>query len=298
MSKRVAAPAGWGTIAPWPHRRGQATARASRRKTWFSASFLLLVAAYALIVPLTDAADPRLVHLGAFLAPPSPEHPMGTDLLGRDLWVRCAQALRISLLIAAAAALASTVIGVLVGALAGAAGGIADRIAMRVVDGTNALPHLLLGLVLLSLFRGQWWAIVASIGLTHWTQVARIVRAEILQVRTLDFVNAAIGAGATRIQVWCTHLLPAVIPQALIAVVLLLPHAVWHESSLSFLGVGLPPNDPSLGTLLEDARAGLLAGGWWLLAFPAGLLAATALALAGLGSALRAGRPSAIGVVS
>ncbi len=143
---------------------------------------------------------------------------------------------------------------------------------MRLVDVTNALPHLLLAVVIVALWRGQWWAIVLSIVLTHWTQVARIVRSRLLAERTADYVLLARASGASSAAIWCTHLIPAVAPQAAIALVLQLPHAIWHESSLSFLGVGLPPESASLGLLLEDARGGLLAGAWWLLVFPAGLL--------------------------
>lgn len=248
---------------------------------------LVVLAGYAVIVPLFSDADPRVVDLVNALQAPSAAHPMGTDLLGRDLLLRCAQGLRISLLLALAAAAVSTVIGTLVGTLSALLGGLIDKVVMRLVDATNALPHLLLGVVIAALWRGQWWAIVASIGLTHWTQVARIVRSEILSIRTREHVVTAISWGATRSQVWASHLLPAVVPQALIAVILLLPHAIWHESALSFLGVGLPPNDPSLGTLLQDARSGILAGGWWLLLFPAGLLTAACLAVAGIGGHLR-----------
>lgn len=253
---------------------------------------LIGVALYAVVVPFFATADPRTVDLRGYLQGPSPAHPMGTDLLGRDLLVRCAQGIRASLVIAAAAAVMSTVIGIVVGSLSAAVGGWTDRFVMRVVDATNALPHLLLGVVIVSLWRGQWWAIVVSIGLTHWTQVARIVRSELLSVRTREHVRAPVVFGASRVQVWSTHLLPAIVPQAMIAVVLLLPHAIWHESSLSFLGVGLQPNDPSLGTLLQDARSGILAGGWWLLLFPASLLTATCLAIAGIGGHLsRAAMP-------
>jgi ABC-type dipeptide/oligopeptide/nickel transport system permease subunit len=248
---------------------------------------LLVCGAYAVVVPLFSSVDPRVVELDRALAAPSGAHLMGTDLLGRDLLVRCAQGLRVSLLLAAAAAIVSTVLGVIIGTASALVGGFVDKLVMRLVDATNALPHLLLGVVIASLWRGQWWAIVASIGLTHWTQVARIVRSEILSIRTREHVLAAISFGASRRQVWATHLVPAVVPQALIAVVLLLPHAVWHESALSFLGVGLPPNDPSLGTLLQDARSGILAGGWWLLVFPAGLLTTVCLAIAGIGGHLR-----------
>jgi peptide/nickel transport system permease protein len=231
-----------------------------------------LVLAFAVLVPWLQPLDPRAVDLSAVLRAPSPEHFFGTDQLGRDVWIRSAQGLRMSLLLALGASVFSTVLGVGVGLLAAWRGGLVDRLAMRLVDTTNALPHLLLAVVIVALWRGQWWAIVLSIALTHWTQVARIVRSRLLAERTADYVQLARASGAPAAAIWCTHLVPAVAPQAAIALVLQLPHAIWHESSLSFLGVGLPPESASLGLLLEDARGGLLAGAWWLLAFPAGLL--------------------------
>lgn len=235
--------------------------------------FLLAAAAlYAVLVPWLQPLDPREVDLGAVLRAPSGEHFFGTDQLGRDVWIRSAQALRVSLLVALGAAALSTVLGVCVGILAAWRGGVLDRMAMRLVDATNALPHLLLAVVLVALWHGRWWAIALSIALTHWTQVARIVRARLLVLRSCDYVRLAGASGAGSAFIWFTHLVPAVAPQAAIALVLQLPHAIWQESALSFLGVGLPPESASLGLMLEDARGGLLTGAWWLLVFPAGLL--------------------------
>ena len=108
-----------------------------------------------------------------------------------------------------------------------------------------------------------------------------------MSLRERPYIDAAILAGASRRHVIMRHLVPATAPQALIAVVLLLPHAVWHESTLSFLGFGLPPHKPSLGTLLEEARSSLLFGGWWTLVFPATVLVIATVAVAVAGSALR-----------
>ncbi|MCV9995264.1 ABC transporter permease subunit [Paeniglutamicibacter sp. ZC-3] len=235
-------------------------------------ALLGLAVSYAVLVPWLQPLDPRAVDLSAVLQAPSGQHFFGTDTLGRDVWTRSAQGLRMSLFLALLASGFSTALGVGVGLLAAWRGGLVDRIAMRLVDATNALPHLLLAVVIVALWRGQWWAIVLSIALTHWTQVARIVRSRLLAERTADYVQLARASGAGTAFIWFTHLLPAVAPQAAIALVLQLPHAIWHESSLSFLGVGLPPESASLGLLLDDARGGLLAGAWWLLAFPAGLL--------------------------
>ena len=154
-------------------------------------ALLGLAVLYAVLVPWLQPLDPRAVDLEAVLQAPSPEHFFGTDQLGRDVWIRSAQGLRMSLLLALLASGFSTVLGVGVGLLAAWRGGLVDRIAMRLVDATNALPHLLLAVVIVALWRGQWWAIVLSIALTHWTQVARIVRSRLL-ARTRGRLRAAL----------------------------------------------------------------------------------------------------------
>ncbi|MGP9780885.1 ABC transporter permease subunit [Glutamicibacter sp. AOP12-B1-11] len=245
----------------------------------------LIVGALVLYAVCVPWLNPQAVHradLSAVFHPPGLDHLFGTDQLGRDLWVRSAQALRLSLLLAAASAAASTLIGVGVGVLAAYAGGIVDRIAMRLVDTLNAVPHLLLSVVVLSMWPGRWWAIVAAIALTHWTQVARIVRSRLISERESQYVALSRAAGARPLAIWVNHLIPAVAPQAAIALVLQLPHAIWHESALSFLGVGLPPQAASLGLILEDARGGVLSGAWWLLVIPAGLLVLLSAALSAL----------------
>lgn len=258
-----------------------------KRRLILAASVLGLLALYAILVPLLSGVDDRVTDFAAARQGPSWTHWFGTDSAGRDLFVRSAAAIRTSLVIAALCALLATVIGTAVGAIAGLWGGWTDRIVMRSTDAINALPHLLLGIVIVAMFRGSVTAVVLSIALTHWTQVARIVRSEILGLRERPYIDAAVLAGASRRHVIGRHLLPAVMPQALIAVVLLLPHAIWHESTLSFLGFGLPPHEPSLGTLLSEARSSLLLGGWWTLVFPAGILVVATVSVAVAGSALR-----------
>ncbi|MCZ4590440.1 ABC transporter permease [Rhodococcus opacus] len=258
----------------------------SRTLVW-ALVVLTTIAAYALVVPLLAGGDPRLTDFAAAYQAPSSAHWFGTDSAGRDLFVRGATGLRVSLVIAAVCAAASTALGLTVGVAAGALGGGVDRIVMRLVDGINALPHLLLGIVIVALYPGNLAAIVASIALTHWTQVARIARAEVRPARSATYIEAARLAGATRTRVMITHLVPAAAGQALVAVVLLLPHAIWHESTLSFLGLGLPPDQASLGTLLQDARTTVLTGSWWTLTFPAAALVITTLTVAAAGTTLR-----------
>lgn len=247
----------------------------------------LLIVAYALVVPVLHPVDPTWVDFERAARPPSAEFWFGTDAAGRDLFSRTASGLRISLLIAVVSALSAAVIGALVGVLSAALGGIVDTIVMRLVDSINALPHLVLGIVIVAFFRGSVTALIIAIALTHWTQVARIVRACVLPLRGSDFVAASVNAGYSRWQIIRAHYLPAVVPQVAISLTLLTPHAVWHESTLSFLGVGLAPHEPSIGVLLQMGQAALITGQWWMLLFPALALIGTTLAFAATGRGLR-----------
>ncbi|MEU3019801.1 dipeptide/oligopeptide/nickel ABC transporter permease/ATP-binding protein [Nocardiopsis sp. NPDC007018] len=252
------------------------------------ATALAALVAYAVLVPWwagTQTAD-----FSQALLPPGPGQWFGTDHSGYDLFVRSAEGLRVSLLVALVCAVVATVLGVAVGAVAATTGGRADRVLMRTTDGVNALPHLLIGVVIVALYPGSLTAIIASIALTHWPQIARVVRAEMLSVRSSEYVEAAYLWGSSRRRVLVRHLLPAALPQAAVGLVMLVPHAVWHESTLSFLGLGLSPDEASLGTLLEIARGDVFTGAWWALAAPAGVLVATTLSVAGLTRALD-GRP-------
>lgn len=249
-----------------------------------------LVAIVAIGWPIV--AGPQSPDFAASLRAPGGEHLLGTDHSGYDLGVRTAQGLRISLVIAALCAVLSTLIGLLIGIGSVTVGGWFDAVVMRVVDGVNALPHLVVGVVIAAMWRGEPIAIVASIALTHWPAVARVVRAELLDNTSAGWIESARLAGASRSFIATRHLLPAVTGQALVAMTVLLPHAVWHETTLSFLGVGLSPDEASLGTLLGQARGDVLSGAWWTLAVPGVALMITALACAAAASTLRrASRP-------
>ncbi|MEB7505385.1 ABC transporter permease [Arthrobacter koreensis] len=247
---------------------------------------LVLITAYAVFVPMLAGTDEKLTDFSSARLPPSSEHLFGTDHAGRDLFLRLASGLRVSLLIAVLCALLAMGLGMLAGAASAALGSRTDRIIMRVIDGINAVPHLLLGVVIVAMFRGSVTAIIASIALTHWTQVARIIRAEVLSLRSREYVDAAYLLGLTRGQVLRRHFLPGTLAQGVLATVMLLPHAIWHESTLSFLGLGLSPDQASLGTLLKEAQSEVMLGGWWALAFPALLLLATTLAVAACGNGI------------
>ncbi|WP_328862505.1 ABC transporter permease [Streptomyces sp. NBC_00306] len=269
--------------------RSRGRTRRSTRTVRVSVSAVVVTAVVlaVLVVPPIAQLDEQAVDLSMKLQPPSPAHPFGTDDVGRDLLLRCVYGLRISLLVGVVAALVATVIGTLVGAAAAAFGGWTDRLVMRLVDTFASVPHLLLGIFIVAMFRPGVWPVVVSVALTHWLSTARIVRSEVLSLRSRPYIDAAISGGASRWRVTARHLLPGVLPQAGLAAVLMVPHAMWHESALSFLGLGLPAHEASLGNLVQSARGSLLAGDWWPTLFPGLFLIIPTLAVAGLAGAWR-----------
>ncbi|MEU6012218.1 ABC transporter permease [Streptomyces sp. NPDC047453] len=269
--------------------RSYGTNRRSTRTLRVRSSAALVAATVLaiLVVPPLVQLDQQAVDLAAKLLPPSWAHPFGTDDLGRDLLLRCVYGLRVSLLVGVAAAVTATVVGTAVGATAGALGGWVDRGIMRVVDTVSSVPHLLLGIFIVAMFRPGVWPVIVSVALTHWLSTARIVRAEVLSLRSRPYVDAAVSGGASRWRVTVRHLLPAVLPQAALAAALMVPHAMWHESALSFLGLGLPTHMASLGTLIQGARGSLLAGQWWPTLFPGLFIIVPTLAIAGLAGTWR-----------
>ncbi|MGW0142067.1 ABC transporter permease [Streptomyces calvus] len=277
------------TTAAEPAWRAHGTARRSTHtlRLRVSAALVGVTVLAVLLVPPLVQLDQQAVDLAAKLRPPTWAHPFGTDDVGRDLLLRCVYGLRVSLLVGVVAALTATVIGTAVGATAGALGGWADRAVMRLVDTLSSVPHLLLGVFIVAMFRPGVWPVVISVALTHWLSTARIVRAEVLSLRSRPFIDAAVSGGASRWRVTVRHLLPAVLPQAGLAAVLMVPHAMWHESALSFLGLGLPTHTASLGTLIQGARGSLLAGQWWPTLFPGIFLIVPTLAVAGLAGVWR-----------
>ncbi|MFC0314846.1 ABC transporter permease [Gordonia phosphorivorans] len=258
---------------------------AAVRHWWPVAAAAAGILAVIVLGFILDAGRPDFANA---LQPPSSSHLAGSDHFGHDLLARTVTGLRTSLAIAAVCALLSAAIGAAIGVAAASWGGWFDAIVMRLVDGVNALPHLVLGLVIAAMWRGALVAIIASIALTHWPAVARVVRAELLSARHSGWIEQARLAGASRWFIARHHLLGAVTGQLLVALIVLVPHAIWHESTLSFLGVGLSPESASLGALLNSARGDVLTGAWWTLAVPGIALIVAALGCAAATTRIRA----------
>ncbi|SDG02884.1 peptide/nickel transport system permease protein [Sinosporangium album] len=258
-----------------------------RRSLVFAVATLVVLGLAVLLVPPIVQLDERIVDLRSAGLPPSLSHPLGTDEVGRDVLLRSIYGLRVSFTVGMVASLVSITIGGLVGLVAGSVGGTVDRVLMRVLDGFNSIPHLLLGIFIVAMFSPSPVAVVVSVGVTHWTTTARIVRSEVLSLRSRPFIEAAISGGASRARVLRRHLLPHLFPHLILATVLMIPHAIWHETALSFLGLGLPPHMASLGNMISDGQRSLLTGDWWASLAPGLFIVLPTLAVALLANHLR-----------
>ena len=218
---------------------------------------------------------------------PSLEHPFGTDWMGRDMLLRTLAGLSTSVLVGLLAAGASSVIALVLGAVAALGGKKADAAVTWLIDLMLGIPHIVL-LILISLALGKgFWGVTIGVAVTHWPSLARVVRAEILQCKQSTFVAAARRLGQTPLRIAAKHMVPYVLPQFIVGLILLFPHAILHEAAVTFLGFGLPPEQPAIGVILSESMAYLSAGMWWLAVFPGLALIATVLLFDLAGSSLR-----------
>jgi peptide/nickel transport system permease protein len=233
----------------------------------------------------------------AKLRGPSATHPLGTDDLGQDLLARMLYGGRISLAVGIAAMLIAVVIGVSIGAASGHFGGLLDHVLMRVTDLFLALPQLPLLLLIVYLFRdalkkvlgpelGIFVMIVAVVGGLRWMPVARLVRAQILSLREKEFVEAARGLGAPPFRQVLRHVLPNAMGPVIVAATIDVAAAIIAESSLSFLGLGFPPDIPTWGRILFDAKDNLDFAPHWAI-FPGSAIFLTVLSINFIGDGLR-----------
>lgn len=200
--------------------------------------------------------------------PPSRACPFGTDWLGRDVLLRTIKGLSLSITIGALASAVSAVLATIIGALAAIGSKWLDAVISWLIDLVMGVPHLvLLLLIAFALGRGLWGLLI-GIALTHWTSLARLVRAEVLQIRSQQYIMVSKRLGHSSGWILRRHILPHIVPQFIVGLVLLFPHAILHESALSFLGYGLPPEQPAIGIILSESIKTLSGGMWWLAFFP------------------------------
>ena len=199
---------------------------------------------------------------------PSLSHPFGTDWLGRDMFFRTVKGLRNSIVIGTIASLVSSVIAIIVGGLAGTMTKWADDLVRMVIDLVMGIPHLIF-IILISVFVGKGAkGIIIGVALTHWVSLSRIIRNEVLQVRNEQYVLISRRFGKSNWYIFKNHMVPIVLPQYIIGLVLMFPHAILHEASVTFLGFGLSPETAAIGIILSESMKYLISGMWHLAVFP------------------------------
>ncbi len=269
---------------------GRISGRWKTAPTGSSAGIVVAIIAAALLAPVLAPYDPtaQLDLANGRLLPPSPAHPLGTDLFSRDLLSRLLYGARLSLWIACFSIAISVVVGTGVGLTAGYLGRTADAFLMRLVDAAIAVPRIFLLLVVLTLWeRGGIVTIVMVLGLTGWFGTSRLVRAEVLSLKQRDFITAARALGIAPTVILLRHILPNVSAPVIVSATLGVGQIVLTEAALSYLGVGVPPPHPSWGSMIADAQP-FLPTHPWMAIVPGLALAGTVVAFSFLGESLQA----------
>lgn len=258
------------------------------RSACVAGAALCAIALFAVLGPMLSSFSYDKLDWQHLAAPPlASAHWLGTDRLGRDLYVRTLYGVRLSLAIGLIATAISVLIGVGWGATAGFLGGRVDGVMMRIVDVLNALPYLFLVIALTTLFgRGNPYVLFVAIGAVGWLTMARIVRGQAVSLRHRRFIEAAVASGASTPHILVRHIVPNVLGPVVVYAALTVPQMILFESFLSFLGLGVQEPLASLGTLIRDG-AEQMSSAPWLLTVPATVLVVLLLAFNLLGDGLR-----------
>lgn len=251
--------------------------------------FLVIPAVFA---PLVAPYDPFAGSLGARLVPPvwqeggTTEHLLGTDKLGRDMLSRVIYGARVSLTVSLIAIFVSGIIGTLLGVISGYFGGRTDSVVMRLVDISLSLPTILLALVLSAALGPSFTTVLVVISVLLWSRYARLVRGETLAIKERDFIARARVAGASHLRIMLLYILPNTVNSLVVLATLQVGYVILLESTLSFLGAGLPRAEPAWGLMVADGRE-LIVTAWWVSMFPGIAILLTVLSLNLLGDWLR-----------
>lgn len=241
----------------------------------------------ALLAPFVIPWDPMAISLPIRLAPPSGEHWLGCDELGRDILSRILMGARISLAVGSSVVAVSLTLGLMMGLLAGYWGGKFDTfLNVLVINSLQSLPGILLAIAVVAFLGPGFWKLVIALSLGGWIGFARLARGQALQVKELEFIEAARALGAGHARILFRHILPNILPPILVQASIAMAGAVLAEASLSFLGLGVPPPTPSWGSMLSSAR-GYLFSAPHLAIWPALAVMGTVLSFNFLGDALR-----------
>src|SRR5665213_2887573 len=279
-------------LHPQSMRTAAASARILRlaRDQPLAATGIILLTVFvlaAIFAPWLAPADPAALHLHARLLAPGAGHLFGTDELGRDILSRCLYGARISLTVAVSVVAISLAVGLFAGGLAGFYGGLTDHILnVYVSNAFLALPGILLAIAFVAFLGPGLVNLILALTLSGWVYYARLVRAQVLAVKELEFVEAARALGASDLRIVCRHILPNIIQPLIVQAAIGMAGAVLAEATLSFLGLGVPPPTASWGSMLNDARSHLFDSPH-LVFFPAMAVMLCVLSFNFIGDALR-----------
>jgi len=220
-------------------------------------------------------------------SPPSWQHPFGTDFLGRDVLSRVLVATRLAMLVGIIAVAIALTLGLLLGPVSGYYGGTVDSVIMRIADIFFAFPYILFVLLIMSVLGQGFQNVFIAIGVLGWATFARVVRGQILSVKSMEFVEAARAQGASDLRIIFRHVLPNSMAPVYVAVAMAIGGAIATEAALSFLGIGIQPPNSSWGLMIADSVQYLAAGNWWWLLFPSIALVTTVFGFISFGNGLR-----------
>ena len=275
---------------PEDERRGGQTALRAwlgNRQARIGVAIIVALAGFCYLGPLFYHTNQVTVELNSATLPPGAGHPLGTDGYGYDVLGRLMVGGQSSLELGFAVAIATTVIGTLYGAIAGWLGGIVDMVMMRVIDTLLAVPALVLLLILVNIFTPNLLMIIALLTALSWLGTARLVRGEVISLRSREYVQAAKAVGGDSWWIIRTHLVPNAFGVIVVSATFTIADAILTLSALSFLGLGLPPPQTDWGGMLSNGLSYLFDGYWWLVYPPAIALILTVLAFNLIGDAIR-----------
>lgn len=260
----------------------------NRRKMtllWLILSVFFLVCVCVGGVIWQDAA--RITDFSRKNLPPCLRYPFGTDWMGRDMFVRTVCGLSISVIIGVGAAAVSAVMAFALGVSAATLGKKVDAVITWCIDLVMGVPHMLL-LILICVAAGKGLkGVIIGVAFTHWTSLTRLIRAEVMQLKEQQYIKIAEKLGKGKWYIVRKHMVPHLLPQFLVGLILLFPHAILHESSITFLGFGLSNEQPAIGVILSESMKYLITGKWWLALFPGAMLVLTVVCFFVAGESLR-----------
>ena len=229
-----------------------------------SLAILIILLLVGILLP-SSTVD---INLSDIKQAPSLHHIFGTDWLGRDMLCRTLKGLSVSMEVGIITAVSSCIIAVILGATAAYFGGKVDSVIKWLTDVTMGMPMTIF-LIMISVLVGKGKkGIILGVVLTHWVHLARIIRVEVMQIRGRQYINQSRSFGKSGFYIMKNHIIPAILPQFIVGVVLLFPHAILHEAAITFLGFGIPPDKAAIVIILSEAMGYLNTGMWWLAVFP------------------------------